>query len=306
MSGSVVFIPGGAPSYNILSTDITAGSTVDGVSYIGALVRVIDTGRTYYVLPDLTLREFHFPVSAEVTVAGSSLTLGAVTISTGSSVIGTVNLGSGSSTMGAVDIRTDGSAVSLDNPLPVLVENGSGSVVSILTMPPVSITGSLPALAGTTTVNITGSLPALAGTTGTSESWRVSLISDTTGSQSSKTFTVPASTEYQVLWIWVDYTTGSTVGNRQLAVQTQSSASVVTGNWARTSVTLASGSTRSYLFASGVADLLGFRDTDYLTTPIPAGSFLSAGQKLKIFDNKAIAATQDTMNIQMQIASRTV
>jgi hypothetical protein len=52
---SLVFINGNAGQYQALSSDITAGSTIPGISYIGADVYITDTKTWYRVLPDLTL-----------------------------------------------------------------------------------------------------------------------------------------------------------------------------------------------------------------------------------------------------------
>ena len=66
---SLVFIPNTVPSYAALSTDIS-GSKIAGASYIGAKVYLTDTGKTYIVMPDLTLEEV---VEGAITISGSSM-----------------------------------------------------------------------------------------------------------------------------------------------------------------------------------------------------------------------------------------
>jgi len=59
------------------------------------------------------------------------------------------------------------------------------------------------------------------------------------------------------------------------------------------------------MFGSALADLVVFRDTDYLMTPLPP-IVLEAGDIVRIYDNNAVAAAADDMIVQMQIAARTV
>jgi hypothetical protein len=140
-----------------------------------------------------------------------------------------------------------------------------------------------------------------------SESWRVSQLSDVTANDSDKSFTVPANTEYQILGIYVELTTTATAGNRELNVQVQTGAGVVTERLGRASVLQTASLTRYYLFGPGVADMLAFRGSptaDLLTTPIPVTSLLLAAQVLRVWDKNAIDPAADDMNVYVQIASR--
>lgn len=139
----------------------------------------------------------------------------------------------------------------------------------------------------------------------TSEVWRVSLQVDENANDSDKTFTVPASTEWQILWIWIELATTATVGNRQMEIELQDSASDIIGEIVCDIVQAAS-LTRVYLFAPGMGDLSAWRDSVWLSCPIPNGLFLSAGQTIRIYDNNAVDAAADDMVIQMQIASRAI
>jgi hypothetical protein len=139
-----------------------------------------------------------------------------------------------------------------------------------------------------------------------SEVWQIYNTPDELLDDSDKTFVVPLQTEWQVLWMWVELTTSADVGNRQLVLQVYDAANDLIATLARASVVQAAGLTRYYLFAPSVVDLAAFRDTDYLTTPIPPTTFLEAGQYLRIYDNKAIAAAADHMIVQFQFAARAI
>lgn len=140
----------------------------------------------------------------------------------------------------------------------------------------------------------------------TTDDWRIALLSDETADDSDKTFTVPASTEYQVLWIWVEFTSTATVGDRQIVIEIQDSANDVIGQPFRAQAVQAASLTRYYQFGSSLPDLDAFRDTDWLCCPIPPGLMLQAGDQLRIYDNNAVDAAADDMILQVQIASRAV
>lgn len=138
-----------------------------------------------------------------------------------------------------------------------------------------------------------------------SDTWRSDLQSDETANDSDKTFTVPADTEWQILWIWVEFTSTGTAGARQLVVQLQDSGSDVIGE-VRVGTTQAASLTYNYMIASSLADLTALRDTDWLMTPFPPTTVLEAGDKIRIYDNNAVDAAADDMVIQMGIATRGV
>jgi hypothetical protein len=117
---------------------------------------------------------------------------------------------------------------------------------------------------------------------------------------------VPAGFEYQILWVFATLTTGVGVGNRQMAVRTFDHLGNLSGSLARASVTQAASLARYYLFAPGVADLLGFRDTDYLSSPIPVTTILGPSQQLQIYDNKNISVGGDTLAVRVQYAYRPI
>jgi hypothetical protein len=137
------------------------------------------------------------------------------------------------------------------------------------------------------------------------DTWEVVTLSDEGANDSDKEIAVPAGYEYQVLWIWVEYTSDANAGNRQLEVDFRDAADDVIGQ-IRPGVTQAASLTRYYMFAPALADLGAFRDTDYLMTPLPPTMFLPAGYDIRIWDNNAVSAAGDDMIIQMQVARRAV
>lgn len=137
--------------------------------------------------------------------------------------------------------------------------------------------------------------------------WRPYLWADEAADDSDKQFQITPATvvEAHVLWIWVELTTSADAGNRQLEVQIQDSAGDVIARIVPSQVQAAS-LTRHYLFALGMPDLLGFRDTNWLCTPLPNSLILKGGDIVRVWDNKAIAAGADDMIVQMQWAGRSI
>jgi hypothetical protein len=135
------------------------------------------------------------------------------------------------------------------------------------------------------------------------DDWRVTLIKDENANNSDKTFAIPTNTEWQVLWIWVEYTSTATGGSRQLEIQIQDSNSDIIGQF-QTGVTQPDNITYKYLFGIGVPDLTSPRDTNNVMTPLPAATFLAENQKIRIWDNKAVDASGDDMIIRLQYAYR--
>jgi len=137
-----------------------------------------------------------------------------------------------------------------------------------------------------------------------SEAWRVSYTQNRILNDSDKTFTVPAATEWQILWVWVQYTSTAAAGDRQLVVEVRNAANDVI-NQVRVGDTQAASELRYYSFGSGMYDLVAFRDTDWLSTPLPP-LLLQAGDQLRVYDNNAVAAAADDMLVSIQLATRSV
>lgn len=130
------------------------------------------------------------------------------------------------------------------------------------------------------------------------------LQAEETANDSDKTFTVDAGEEWLIQWIWVELISTATAGNRQITIEIQDSASDVIMQM-RAGAVQAASLTRYYLFSPASLDLTAFRDTDFLSTPIPPIR-LPASYKIRVYDKAAIDAGADDMVIQMQIQSRLV
>ena len=130
-----------------------------------------------------------------------------------------------------------------------------------------------------------------------------SLQADENLNDSDKTFTVPASTEWEILSIWVEFTSTATVGNRQLVIELQDSSSDVIGQ-IRVGAVQAASLTRYYQLGQGLGvELTSFRDTDFLMTPLPK-VILSASYVIRIYDNNAVDAAADDMICQLLVNAR--
>ena len=127
----------------------------------------------------------------------------------------------------------------------------------------------------------------------------VSLQADEALNDSDKSFTVPSVVTWAVDSIWVELITTGTGGDRQLGVEFQDSAADVIAQM-RAGAVQADSITRYYLFGFNVPDLTAFRDTDFLTTPLPA-ILLPAGYIIRVFDNNAVDAAADDMVVQMMV-----
>ena len=134
--------------------------------------------------------------------------------------------------------------------------------------------------------------------------WAPSLQVDETADDSDKEFTVTVGKEWHLMWLWVEFTSGSVAGNRQIEVQLKDNADDVIMQL-QSGVTQATGLTYNYLFAPGCADLTALRDTTYLTTPIPPTIIFPASYDIRVWDNNAVAAAEDDMTLQMMVLERT-
>ena len=144
------------------------------------------------------------------------------------------------------------------------------------------------------------------GTFNTTETWRIALQSDVTLNDSDKSFVVPAATEQQIFSIWVELTTTATVGDRQLVIELQETGADVISQWARAAIVQAASLTKYYSLFPCAPDLSAWRDTDFLTTPIPPSSFLQTGDILRVYDNNAVDAAADDMIVHIKYGARAI
>lgn len=139
----------------------------------------------------------------------------------------------------------------------------------------------------------------------TFSSWLVTSVIDATANDSDKSWPVPASTEWQILWIGVTLDSTADAGNRLMQVQVERGG-VLYGILATASTVQPASKVWTYTFAPGLADLTSFRDTTKMFTPIPPTTILRSGDTLRVWDCKAIAAAGDDMTITIQYGVRSV
>jgi hypothetical protein len=196
--------------------------------------------------------------------------------------------GTGTTASGVSNITVINTAL---NPVPVL-----GSVI---------VTSGVSTLPNPLPVTVSGELTIANTPLPISENWRVTLIQDEALNSSNKLFTVPANQEWQVLWIWAEFITSTGIGTRQLSVEILDSAADIIAEY-QVGVTQATTLTRNYLIAPVMPDLSSFRDTSYLTTPLPPTIILASGQQIRVWDNKAFDPSHDSLVVQLQHAFRTI
>ena len=132
------------------------------------------------------------------------------------------------------------------------------------------------------------------------DDWAPSLQADENLNDSDKTFTVTAAKVWEILWIWVEFTSDGTAGSRQLTVELQDSLPDVIFQM-RAGIVQAQSLTRYYLFAPMGAEIVAFRDTDFLYVPLPPKIVLPASYIIRVYDKAAIAAATDDMIVQMMV-----
>jgi hypothetical protein len=200
----------------------------------------------------------------------------------GSSLPGEIltSLGSGSSTWRALTSHThsgsiagDGGRFSADH-----ISSGSAPVNSVLTN------------------NVSGIL-----TWELIDDWRISLVQNENLNASVKEFIVPENIEWQLLWAWVEYTSTITSGSRQLQIQILDSGSNVISE-IQAGILQDNNLTYKYLFGMVLPDLTTIRDGGYLMTPLPSGTYVTAGQKIRVWDTNTIDSLADDMLVRLQYA----
>jgi hypothetical protein len=131
--------------------------------------------------------------------------------------------------------------------------------------------------------------------------WTIALVSDETANDSDKTITVTAGQVWQILSIRVELVTTANGLARQIEVQVRDTADDVIFN-VTPGLTQAASLTYWYNFAPSLADLSAIRDTNFVMTPFPPTMILPAGYDLRIYDNNAVDAAADDMEIQLLYA----
>ena len=123
------------------------------------------------------------------------------------------------------------------------------------------------------------------------------LVSDATLNNSNKVFTVPANKRWQITSVRAILTSTATAGNRQIQVSCSDGGTfslVVNAG-----VVQAASLTRDYTFAAGLADLTAFRNTQFLTNPLPVPEAMvfNAGSTVRVLDAAVVDAAADDMTV---------
>lgn len=134
------------------------------------------------------------------------------------------------------------------------------------------------------------------------DAWEVVSLEDYDRGSADKAFTVPEGYEYEILSVFVRMLTDATAADRQLQVDFRDSNDEIISQCRPGTVQTAS-ITGNYIIAPAVADLVAFRDTDYLMTPIPPTLFLTGGEDIHIYENND-AAAGDELLVLLRVARK--
>ena len=139
------------------------------------------------------------------------------------------------------------------------------------------------------------------------ETWNSTLQVEETADVQDKTFSVPADLDWQVMWLWVEYTSDANAGNRQITVQVRDSADDVIMQFFP-GLTQAENLVYHYLFAPGAPDLTSVRGTDnFVSTPIPENLIIPELFDVRVFDGAVITGGDtagETAIVQMMVMDR--
>lgn len=126
-----------------------------------------------------------------------------------------------------------------------------------------------------------------------SDGWVYDLHKNENPNEQPKIMTVPADVERKIISVRIVHdSTGANAGNRQLKLTVLDENAEVVFE-IRVGAVQAINLVRYYHFAPWLADLTAFRDTDWLSTPIPPDMVLPAGWQLVARDDNAISVTDD-------------
>lgn len=133
--------------------------------------------------------------------------------------------------------------------------------------------------------------------------WVPGIDIDVVANDSDKAVAVTALKEWILDSVWVKLTTTATATVRQIVVEIQDGSANVIALFVA-GATQDVSITRYYLFAPGIATASAFIDTDYLTTPMPE-MHLPAGYNIRVYDNNAVDAAADDMEVTLRYRERT-
>ena len=121
--------------------------------------------------------------------------------------------------------------------------------------------------------------------------WKPSVVETSTASDNIHTVSVPPRERWHIMSIWASLATsnaGANVRQMRLAIYNSSGAAATDLFLeARPGLTQDSSLTYYYNFYPGAADITSVRDTDYVSTPIPATLILSPGWTIILEDESS-------------------
>lgn len=120
------------------------------------------------------------------------------------------------------------------------------------------------------------------------------------------TFTVPDREIWHILSMWIEYTASDSAATRQIRVRIQDGANDTIMELAP-GVTVTASQARFFHMYPGAADLTAARDSDLITTPIPAGLLLRPGWDIVVMEESSGDTTDsDIMLTQLFFASQSI
>ncbi len=130
------------------------------------------------------------------------------------------------------------------------------------------------------------------------------LQADEATNDSDKTLVVPADTTWEILNIRAELIATATVGNRQMRLEIQDSASdIIYEHRHQTAILQAASATRIYNWAPGSVDLAALIETDTIFWQIPR-LILPEASIIRIYDINAVDAAADDLVLQAIMLER--
>jgi hypothetical protein len=117
---------------------------------------------------------------------------------------------------------------------------------------------------------------------------------------------VPEGEEWQILYMaFVWATVPTDAGDRQIMFRVNYPTVPQYAHLAIAGDTQPENTSYNYVFAPGAADLAAERGDDFLSTPLPNGTILSAGEEFGVYDHNGISAN-DSCTMHLVYAKRSV
>lgn len=133
--------------------------------------------------------------------------------------------------------------------------------------------------------------------------WTVATYEDEALDDIDKAMACPTGYEMQILWVHINYLADDTQGTRQIQIAFYTEDTVLIGEVVA-GATQGASTQYYYTFAPSLADLAAIRDTDFLMTPMPSETILTAGQILRMYNNAPAVGSSDDMRVYVQYRYR--